>query len=99
MIRQFDTAVPPESETKPMTSPPFWSTATDELRRADPALGRIIDALPGEALSAREDAFYTLARSIVGQQISTRAAARGRPLRSSTWPVRCRMSPPARRPQ
>jgi DNA-3-methyladenine glycosylase II len=75
MIRQFDTAVPEESETEPMTSPPFWSTATDELRRADPALGRIIDALPGEALAARDDAFYTLARSIVGQQISTRAAA------------------------
>ncbi len=58
-----------------MSAPPFWSEAAEYLSRADPALGRIIKGLPGEAPAPREDAFYTLARSIVGQQISTRAAA------------------------
>ena len=76
MIRQSAAAVAAgKGAREPLSAPPFWPEAAVHLCRADPALGRIIEALPGEALSPREDAFYTLARSIVGQQISTRAAA------------------------
>ena len=37
-------------------------------------LRRIIQTYPGERLTSREDPFTTLARSIVGQQISVKAA-------------------------
>ncbi len=37
-------------------------------------MGRLIAAYPGEAMRSRGDAFYTLLRSIVGQQISVKAA-------------------------
>ena len=76
MIRQSAAAVAAaQGESERVSAPTFWLEATEHLSRADPALGRIIESLPGEALAPREDAFYTLARSIVGQQISTRAAA------------------------
>jgi DNA-3-methyladenine glycosylase II len=41
---------------------------------ADPVLGGIIRRHPRVALASRGDAFSTLARSIVGQQISVKAA-------------------------
>ena len=42
--------------------------------RRDPVLAEIIRAHPGVTLQGRGDAFQTLARSIVGQQISVKAA-------------------------
>jgi len=44
------------------------------LAKSDPVLARIIRRHPRVALASRGDAFSTLARSIVGQQISVKAA-------------------------
>jgi DNA-3-methyladenine glycosylase II len=54
--------------------PPFWTGAKRRLAAADPVLGGIIRRHPRIALASRGDAFHTLARSIVGQQISVKAA-------------------------
>jgi DNA-3-methyladenine glycosylase II len=54
--------------------PPFWTGAKRRLAGADPVLGAIIRRHPRIALASRGDAFHTLARSIVGQQISVKAA-------------------------
>jgi DNA-3-methyladenine glycosylase II len=54
--------------------PEYWLRAKRALVRRDDVLGRIIRAHPRIALSRRGEAFTTLARAIVGQQISTRAA-------------------------
>ncbi len=58
--------------------PRYWSEAVAHLSDRDPVLARIIAAYPSERLVARDDPFGTLARSIVGQQISVKAA-------SSVW--------------
>lgn len=55
--------------------PDYWQQACEELSKADPVMASIIAAYPGELLSTRGDAFYSLARSIVGQQVSVKAAA------------------------
>jgi len=57
-----------------MTRPQYWSRARRALAAADPVLARIIRRHPRVALASRGDAFSTLARSIVGQQISVKAA-------------------------
>lgn len=58
-----------------MTAPHFWQRAKRALARSDPVLGRIIRDHPRVALEPRGEPFFTLARSIVSQQISVRAAA------------------------
>ena len=56
-------------------TPTYWRRAKRELARADPILATIIrGARPAIALTSRGDPFQTLARSIVGQQISVKAA-------------------------
>jgi DNA-3-methyladenine glycosylase II len=57
-----------------MKTPDWWQRATRELRSADPVLGALITQHKGLTLASRGDAFQTLARSIVGQQISVKAA-------------------------
>lgn len=54
--------------------PAYWDKAKRELSRSDPTLGTIIGRCPRMHLVPRGDPFYTLARSIVGQQISVKAA-------------------------
>ncbi|HVL56470.1 MAG TPA: DNA-3-methyladenine glycosylase [Burkholderiaceae bacterium] len=54
--------------------PPYWAAACERLAAVDPPLGRIISSYPGMFLVSRGDPFLTLARSIVGQQISVKAA-------------------------
>jgi DNA-3-methyladenine glycosylase II len=54
--------------------PPYWDQAAAELSRRDPVLRRLIGAYPGIHLKRRSDPFTTLARAIVGQQISVKAA-------------------------
>jgi len=56
------------------TRPAYWATARRTLARRDPVLGAIMRAHPRVALRSRGEAFATLARSIVGQQISVKAA-------------------------
>jgi DNA-3-methyladenine glycosylase II len=55
-------------------SPEYWQRAKRALARRDAVLGGIIRACPRIALESRGDPFRTLARSIVGQQISVKAA-------------------------
>lgn len=54
--------------------PAFWDRAKRDLARSDPVLGAIIRRHPRIHLVPRGDPFHTLARSIVGQQISVKAA-------------------------
>jgi DNA-3-methyladenine glycosylase II len=54
--------------------PAFWPHAKRRLSGSDPVLGAIIRRHPRIAMVCRGDAFRTLARSIVGQQISVKAA-------------------------
>lgn len=55
-------------------TPSYWETAKTELAMRDEVLARIIERHPGISLQRRSDPFTTLARSIVGQQISVKAA-------------------------
>lgn len=57
-----------------MTRPVYWTRAKRKLVAADPVMARLIAAHPRIALVSRGDPFSTLARSIVGQQISVKAA-------------------------
>ena len=54
--------------------PIFWIKAKKELKKKDKKLGKIIDLYPKDFLFSKSDPFLTLARSIVGQQISVKAA-------------------------
>jgi len=55
-------------------TPDYWLRAKRALARRDAVLARIIRAHPRIALARRGEPFKTLARSIVGQQISVKAA-------------------------
>jgi DNA-3-methyladenine glycosylase II len=55
-------------------TPSYWNDATRELSGRDPVLRVLIRNHEGPYLQSRSDAFTTLARSIVGQQISVSAA-------------------------
>lgn len=59
---------------KTLKTPAYWKRATRELGDADPVMGALIVRYRGLTLSSRGDAFQTLARSIIGQQISVKAA-------------------------
>ena len=55
--------------------PHYWQQASEALAAADPAMAELVRAWQGVGhLSSRGDPFNTLARSIVGQQISVKAA-------------------------
>jgi DNA-3-methyladenine glycosylase II len=54
--------------------PEYWDHATQKLSERDAVLSRLIAAYPGIHLTQRGDPFTTLARAIVGQQISVKAA-------------------------
>ena len=55
-------------------TPPYWEQATRELSGCDDILREFIQCYEGASLQSHGDAFVTLARSIIGQQISVRAA-------------------------
>ena len=57
-----------------MTTPSYWTEATQALAARDAVLRQLIARHEGLALGSRGDAFATLARAIVGQQISVKAA-------------------------
>jgi DNA-3-methyladenine glycosylase II len=54
--------------------PPYWDEAVAHLSRVDPVMERLVVAYPEIHLTRRSDPFTTLARAIVGQQISVKAA-------------------------
>ncbi|MFP8833489.1 DNA-3-methyladenine glycosylase family protein [Hydrogenophaga sp. XSHU_21] len=55
-------------------APDYWPDACRHLMKRDRVMKKIIPQHPGACLQSRGDAFVTLARSIVGQQISVKAA-------------------------
>lgn len=55
-------------------TPDYWHDAKAALARRDAKLRKIIRTHGDACLATRGDAFQTLARSIVGQQISVKAA-------------------------
>ena len=57
-----------------MTAPRYWQEAIRELSACDPVIKKLVAQSKGLTLRSRGDAFNTLARSIVGQQISVKAA-------------------------
>ena len=54
--------------------PDYWDKAKRALARRDPVMAKIIRSHPKVHLEPRGEAFHTLARAIVGQQISVKAA-------------------------
>jgi DNA-3-methyladenine glycosylase II len=54
--------------------PAYWADACKHLCKKDRVMKRLVGQFPDVSLSSRGDAFTTLARSIVGQQISVKAA-------------------------
>ena len=63
-----------EKLTQDETAPEYWEQACRELMKQDRILKKIIPKYGPGFLVTRGDAFNTLARSIVGQQISVAAA-------------------------
>jgi DNA-3-methyladenine glycosylase II len=55
-------------------TPDYWDKAKHRLAKSDPVLGALIRTYRGEPLTLRGRTFQTLARAIVGQQISVNAA-------------------------
>ncbi|MFC5499252.1 DNA-3-methyladenine glycosylase family protein [Caenimonas terrae] len=57
-----------------LATPDYWDEACRHLARKDRVMKRLIPQFGDACLQSRGDAFTTLARSIVGQQISVKAA-------------------------
>ena len=56
------------------TQPDYWTIATRELVQRDGVMAQLILSYPNSVMSSRGQPFYTLVRSVVGQQISVKAA-------------------------
>ncbi len=54
--------------------PKYWNEAKKALSRKDPVMRKIIKKYKKGFMSSRNDPFFSLCRTIVGQQISTKAA-------------------------
>jgi DNA-3-methyladenine glycosylase II len=67
---------PPSNVLPPneLLSPGYWDDACRHLGRRDRVMKKLIPRFGPARLESRGDAFTTLARSIVGQQISVKAA-------------------------
>jgi DNA-3-methyladenine glycosylase II len=63
-----------KEEVVQATTPAYWEEACKHLARKDRVLRRLIPQFGDACLEQRGDPFITLARSIVGQQISVKAA-------------------------
>ncbi|MDB5883193.1 MAG: alkA [Ramlibacter sp.] len=57
-----------------LSTPEYWDEACRHLSKKDRVMKRLIPLFGDACLQSRGDAFTTLARSIVGQQISVKAA-------------------------
>jgi len=67
-------AVATPAATAQVTTPDFWDEACKHLMKKDRVMKRLIPQFGDACLQTRGDAFVTLARSIIGQQISVKAA-------------------------
>lgn len=64
----------PSTKTPSTKKPNYWEQACAELMKQDRIMRKLIPKYGDGILGSRGDAFTTLARSIVGQQISVAAA-------------------------
>ena len=55
-------------------APKYWNKAKKYLARKDPIMKKLIEKYKDNNLSTRKDVFFSLCKSIVGQQISVAAA-------------------------
>ena len=55
-------------------APDYWTAACDHLMKKDRVMRRLVPKFIGAAIETRGEPFVTLARSVVGQQISVKAA-------------------------
>ncbi len=62
------------SATETLATPAYWEEARKHLMKKDRVMKRLIPQFGQACLQSRGDAFATLARSVVGQQISVKAA-------------------------
>lgn len=62
------------SASAQLVTPPFWDEACKHLSKRDRVMRKLIADFGQARLHSRRDAFTTLARSIVGQQVSMTAA-------------------------
>ncbi len=67
-------ALEPTVEATPEVTPDFWDDACRHLSKRDRVMKKLIPQFGEGRLQNRGDAFTTLARAIVGQQISVQAA-------------------------
>lgn len=67
-------AAPVRRQKRLSKAPDYWADACSALAERDPVMAGLIADYPGAVLSSRGQAFVTLVRSIVGQQISVKAA-------------------------
>jgi DNA-3-methyladenine glycosylase II len=63
-----------EEQAPVLATPYFWEEACKHLMKKDRVMKRLIPQFGDACLQTRGDAFVTLARSIVGQQISVKSA-------------------------
>ncbi len=61
-------------DERPTVSAHYWDDACRHLGRRDRVMNKLIPRFGDARLQSRGDAFTTLARSVVGQQISVKAA-------------------------
>jgi len=57
-----------------MPIPDYWERACADLAATDPVMAALIARYPDTVLTTRGDPFQTLARAVIGQQISVKAA-------------------------
>ncbi|AKC72420.1 endonuclease III domain-containing protein [Pandoraea oxalativorans] len=74
VVEQAVTGVVPLPVAPDATRPDFWDQACADLMRRDRILKKLIPQFGPAHLTGRGEPFVTLARSIVGQQISVKAA-------------------------
>jgi len=66
--------MPSKTPAIKLATPEYWEEACKHLAKKDRVMRRLIPQFGDASLQSRGDAFVTLARSIVGQQISVKAA-------------------------
>ncbi len=84
---------PSSTKSEILISPDYWELACAQLMEKDLVLRRLIPLYGQDCMQSRGDAFTTLARSVVGQQISVKAAQAVWERFIATLPRRRRLSP------
>ncbi len=74
-MSQTDASVSSKATASADTAAPdYWTAACDHLMKKDRVMRRLVPKFIGASIETRGEPFVTLARSVVGQQISVKAA-------------------------